>query len=85
MHWRECHVWALFNVRSKKPINDLLHRHFARSNEEKSRTSLLQEQLLKRYQFTEHRPPNFFGKFACECFQSLGNLNESALIHGFAS
>ena len=43
MHRRKGHIHALVRVRSKKQIDDFWHRRFARPDEEKSRSPLLEE------------------------------------------
>ena len=46
MHRRQSYIYALIFLGSKKQVDDFLQRHFARSNEKKSRSPLLKKQLL---------------------------------------
>src|SRR6516225_8276360 len=85
MHGHHRNIHLLVGARRKKRVDDSVRRHFARSDEEKSRRPLLEEQFFERCQLAENRLANFGRQPARKTFEPLSYLKKSCPVHCFAT
>src|SRR5437667_4449610 len=81
MHRHHGNVHLLLNAGNKEGVDELLHWHFARSNEEESWRPLFQEQFFERRQLVENRFPDFGRQPACKAFEPFSDMKKGCLIH----